>query len=205
MINALLRRAGFTVLEIVVALTMLVVMVAVIVPSMTNRIHQAQVSAMNTTLDALLTGIRNYKSNVTRYPQRLQQLSYIPTTNRPFDICTPANNILGFASKWRGPYVSLQIDSTSPTDPLSPRGLQIGDYVANDLLIRTPTGSTTPGRIDIQVPGVSQADWLNLNNTVDGQTGFVAPLSSNGSDTSGTVQWNSTTGLLSYGMIITGC
>ncbi|MDQ6718265.1 MAG: type II secretion system protein GspG [Gemmatimonadota bacterium] len=194
-------RDGFTIVEILVAITIVVLMVVVVVPSMTTRINQAQVSSLQTTLDNTATGIQNYKTNVTRYPSRLQQLSWAPSTNRPYDDC--GNAILFLASKWRGPYISLQIDSTSPTDPSSPRGLPIGDYVANDLLVRTPGTTSTPGRLDIQIPSVRKADWQNLNIAVDGQT--VPPLSSNGSDTSGTVQWNSTTGLLSYGIIIAGC
>ena len=194
-------KRGFTILELVVALTMVVVMLAVIVPSVKTRLDQAQASSLQTTLDGVLLGIRNYKTNVARYPQRLQQLSYIPTTNRPFDIC--GNNILGSASKWRGPYVSVQIDTTSPTDPASPRGLPIGDYVANDLLVRSPTYSSTPGRVEVQVPDVIKDDYTNLNLLVDGQS--VPPLTANGSDTAGTVRWTSTSQLLGYGVVVNGC
>ncbi len=194
---------GFTILEIVIALTILVVMVAVVVPSVTTRIRQANISSMNTTLDNLLSSVRNYKTNVTRYPQRLQQLAWIPTTNRAFDIC--GNNILGSAPKWRGPYVSVQIDTTIPGDPTTPRGLPVGDYIASDTLLRTPTTSTTPGRLDIQIRGVLITDWRSLNDAVDGQSGFIAPLSANGSDTSGTVQYNTASSTLFYGMPIAGC
>lgn len=200
---ASVRRRGFTLVEIVVALAILVLMIAVIVPSMTTRINQAQISTMHTTLDNLLTGITNYQTNVSRYPAGLQQLSWVPTTNRPYDDC--GNNILGFASKWRGPYVSVEIDTTSTTDPASPRGVPLGDYVANDTLFRTPTTSSTPGRLDIRIYNVASSDWQKLNDAVDGVTGYVPPLSANGSDTSGTVQYNTASSTLSYGMPISGC
>jgi prepilin-type N-terminal cleavage/methylation domain-containing protein len=197
-------ESGFTMMEIVVALTIMAIMVAVIVPSLKARIDQAGIATLQTTLDNVLEGIRNYKTNVTRYPQRLQQLSIAPNSLVPSDLCgtsiisgTPA-----LSTNWRGPYISMQIDTTT-SGSSTPRGLSIGDYVANDLLVRSPTTSTTPGRVDVLVPSVIQADWLSLNDAVDGTS--VPPLAANGDDTSGTVHWSSTSHNLYYGMVIAGC
>jgi type II secretory pathway pseudopilin PulG len=187
--------------EIAVALVIIAIMVAVIVPSLTTRLNQAKITTLQTTLDNVLTGIRNYKTNVTRYPQRLQQLSFVPNSFAPNDICGTS---IVTSSSWRGPYISLQIDPTTASNA-NPRGLPIGDYIANDLLVRSPTTSTTPGRIDVVVPGVIQTDWQSLNNAVDGVTGNVPPLAANGDDTSGTVHWSSTAATLYYGMVIAGC
>jgi prepilin-type N-terminal cleavage/methylation domain-containing protein len=196
---------GFTMTEIAVALTIMAIMIAVIVPSVKARIDQAGRSTLETTLDNVLEGIRNYKTNVTRYPQRLQQLSIAPNSLVPNDLCgtsiisgTPA-----LSTKWRGPYISMQIDTTTASH--SPQGLSIGDYVANDLLVRSPTTTSTPGRLDVVVPNVIQADWQSLNDVVDGTSGYVPPPAANGDDTAGTVRWSSTAQTLYYGMAIAGC
>jgi type II secretory pathway pseudopilin PulG len=191
-------------MEIAVALVIIAIMVAVIVPSLTTRLDQAKITTLQTTLDNVLTAIRNYKTNVTRYPQRLQQLSFAPNSFAPNDLCgTSIVTSSTLYTKWRGPYISLQIDPTTASHTAS--GLSIGDYVANDLLVRSPTTSTTPGRIDVVVPGLIQSDWQSLNDAVDGVSGNVPPLAANGDDTSGTVHWSSTATTLYYGMAIAGC
>ena len=190
-------------MEIVVALTIMAIMVAVIVPSVKARIDEAVITTLQTTLDNVLEGIRNYKTNVTRYPQRLQQLSIAPNSLVPNDLCGTSLTA-ALVSKWRGPYISTQIDTTT-SGSSTPRGLSIGDYVANDLLVRSPTASTTPGRVDVVVPNVIQADWQSLNDAVDGTSGTVPALAANGDDTAGTVRWSSTAKTLYYGMVISGC
>src|SRR5205809_5409898 len=113
-----LRRrlsTGFTMTEIVIALSVVAIMVAVIVPSVTTRVDQARISYMRTTLDNVLLGIRNYKTNLGRYPKSLQQLSFPPDASNPNDICG-SSIYSAFGPKWRGPYVSQKIGSSDPAD-----------------------------------------------------------------------------------------
>jgi prepilin-type N-terminal cleavage/methylation domain-containing protein len=190
------RRHGFTVLEIIVALFLLAVVSAAIIPSLMRRIKDAEKSALAQTLFSLSLAIVEYRKAVSVNPNNLTQLSTQPTA-AGLDAC---NIALGAANagNWRGPYITRDVIA----------GVGIGDSRISNGLRRDPG---PPTRLFIDVEFVDAAIAADLDAQFDGATS---------SPTTGTVRYQTGAILgsspaigaapagmvnLSYGIPITGC
>ena len=186
-------RRGFTVLEIVVAVFILALMSAAIIPALMGRIRDAQSSALSQTLFSLSLAVFEYRKAVSVNPSQLTQLAAKPlgTDN---DACgndiTTAN-----VNNWRGPYVSRELLSA---------GIGIGDARISNAL-RREIGPPTILFIDVEFVDAQAA--VDIDRAYDGQTD---------TPTTGTVRYTAAAfggyqaapaGMvtLSYGMPITGC
>lgn len=194
-------RRGFTVLEIVVAVFMLAVISAAIIPALMGRIRDAERSALSQTLFSLSLAIIEYRKAVSVNPGRIEYLGTPPATlPSPVDAC---NNALApsSAANWRGPYITREVLSG---------GVGIGDSrIANNL--RREPGP--PVRLYIDIEFVSQEIAAKLDAEFDGASA---------SPSTGTIRYQSGALLnsefgttipaapsgmvtLSYGIPITGC
>lgn len=189
--------------EILVALAIVAVMVATMSTTMIGYWRESQISTLATSLNAMQTGIIQFRTNVTRYPSRLYNLQITPIGEK--DLCGIVNISFTNANNWRGPYFTLQ-----PIGQPDTVGFAQGDWIVNDTLVRTPTtasSTTSTGRLDIQIPEMRVEDANELNDLVDGPSTAVPPQSGN-TDTAGTVRWGTVTSGLTrvkYGFVIAGC
>lgn len=92
-------REGFTLIEIMIAVAIVGLMLAIIGPAVYRRFAGATESAARSQMASLKTAIGTYYIDTIRYPDRLSNLIIKP----------PA-----VAAKWRGPY--LEADEV-PDDP----------------------------------------------------------------------------------------
>ena len=76
-------RRGFTVLEVVVAVFMIAVISAAVIPALMNRIKDAERSALSQTLFSLSLAIVEYRKAVSVNPG---QLSYLGTPPGATDV-----------------------------------------------------------------------------------------------------------------------
>jgi prepilin-type N-terminal cleavage/methylation domain-containing protein len=191
------RRRGFTVIEIVVALFLLAIISAAVVPALMRRIRDAEKSALAQTLFSLSLAIVEYRKAVSLNPSALSLLSTQPTAAN-VDACGIA---LGTnAANWRGPYVTREIIT----------GVGIGDSQIQNKLRRE---AGPPTRLFIDVAFVDAAIAAELDAQFDGASSSPA---------TGTVRYTTSpinattisdlipappTGMvtLSYGIPITGC
>ena len=199
----MLRRA-FTVLEIVVAVFILALMSAAIIPALMGRIRDAQSSALSQTLFSLSLAIFEYRKAVSVNPEQLIQLAAKPSATDN-DACS--NDITAAnVNNWRGPYVSRELLSG---------GIGIGDAKISNILARQAAAPTT---LFIDVEFVDAQAAIDIDRAYDGQTD---------TPTTGTVRYQTAalvrsspafttpaitypaapTGMvtLSYGIPITGC
>lgn len=187
------RRRAFTVLEIVVAIFILALMSAAIIPALMGRIRDAQSSALSQTLFSLSLAVFEYRKAVSVNPEQLVQLAAKPisTDNDACGTDIGATNV----NNWRGPYVSRE---------LLTGGVGIGDARINNLLRRDPG---PPVILFIDVELVDSIAALDIDAQYDGATS---------TPTTGTVRWTkgavgtllaAPAGMvnLSYGIPITGC
>ena len=189
----LMLRRAFTVLEIIVAVFILALMSAAIIPALMGRIRDAQSAALSQTLFSLSLAVFEYRKAVSVNPAELTQLAAKPT-GTDNDACgndiTTAN-----ANNWRGPYVSRE---------LLTGGIGIGDARISNTLRREP-GSPIILFIDVEFVDAQAA--VDIDRAYDGQTD--TPIT-------GTVRYTTAAfgsypappaGMvtLSYGMPITGC
>jgi general secretion pathway protein G len=90
-------RKGFTLVELLLVLTILGILAAIVVPKFTGRTEQARETAARTQISTFSTALESYEVDTGSYPQSLEDL-----VQQPRD-----------AQGWKGPYLQGDI----PLDP----------------------------------------------------------------------------------------
>jgi general secretion pathway protein G len=90
-------RQGFTLVELLLVLTILGILAAIVVPKFTGRTEQARVTAARTQISTFSTALEAYEIDNGSYPRSLEEL-----VQQPRD-----------AQNWKGPYLQGDI----PLDP----------------------------------------------------------------------------------------
>jgi prepilin-type N-terminal cleavage/methylation domain-containing protein len=173
-----LRRPGFSLVEILVAVLIIALVAAVVIPTIYGRLTAARADAIVGEMQSLQNGIMLFYRDVGRYPRRLDYLNALPT---------PATNVLDACgtqistqnqAKYRGPYINREIVMLNPGAGITKYLLATGDSVESLLTrtsIATPTGGTQQVlQILVYGPDLSIAQTIDRN--VDG-TGDTSPAS----------------------------
>jgi general secretion pathway protein G len=95
--TAILARNAFTLVELLLVMTILAILAGIVLPKMAGRGEQARESAAKTQISTLETALGAYEVDNGNYPRSLQDLM-----SRPRD-----------AMNWHGPYMEKDI----PLDP----------------------------------------------------------------------------------------
>jgi prepilin-type N-terminal cleavage/methylation domain-containing protein len=184
-------RGAFTLAEILVALAIIAIMGAAVVPTIRGRLTVASANALGGELQGLQQAILAFRTNIGRYPQNLRYLTYAPS-GATKDICNNAITGTNFLN-YRGPYVTRDIGSTNYV-------VAENDTV-NVLLTRSPTSpnSAVKEYLQITVTGVDKKEADILERQYDPTFDY----------TSGTIVWTQnfagTQGALTYQIPITNC
>jgi prepilin-type N-terminal cleavage/methylation domain-containing protein len=162
-----LRKVGFTLAEILIALALIAVLAAVLLPAVAGQISKGDTGRTMQDLDALRAGIDQFLADVHRYPKKVSQLT-TKVTGSDRDV----NGTLypaPLAAKWTGPYISKLLNDATP--PVIPTGFGAGiqdslvkitntngvDYVAVRIY---PLDSAAFAKLDLEIDGVSTT-WAN--------------------------------------------
>lgn len=189
---------GFTFVEVVVALAIIAVLAAVMIPGLTTRISSAQASNLIQAIRTINNGTQQFRENVGRYPSSIMQLSVLAAGSA--DLCgivIPTAN----ANQWRGPYMALT--------PLS-TGIPSGDATILLALTRTPTTTSSStvmdGTMSFDVTSVDSVTASDVEISFDGVSLLFTKYST------GSVIWAKTggagtgaTGTLTYRVPVRGC
>jgi|SRR5579862_2598014 len=174
-------RFGFTLVEVIVSITLIAALAAVTYPTIKARVTDGYENSLINELDNLASAIISYRQNVGHYPPRLDYLAALGT--RPIDVCaTPDTLSVAESSAFRGPYASLNLlhttawylfgnrDTIADTLQVVRGGLvgTTGDYIA--IVVRGPD-TTTQIDIDMKVDGIKDS----LNGTVRWTKGSPTP------------------------------
>jgi prepilin-type N-terminal cleavage/methylation domain-containing protein len=179
---------AFTLVEVLVALAIVALLTAVLLPALSRKLVDARTTALSQTFLGLSQGIAEFKRATTRYPSTLVYLSTQPVAANT-DIC---GNSLSTTpvSLWRGPYSSRDI---------SANGIQMSDAVVQSSLGKVLSG-TSPIFILINAYGVESGTVVDLESSLDGGTSDA---------NSGTIRWvsGSTTSVfnVSYAIPVNSC
>lgn len=160
-----LRRIGFTLAEILIALALIAVLAAVLLPAVAGQISKGDAGRAMQDLDALRAGTDQFLADVHRYPKLVSHLTTKVTgTDRDVNgTLYPA----GLAAKWSGPYITKTLNDAGviPTG----FGANIQDSLVkvlntngiNYVTVRIhPLDSAAFARLDLEIDGVS-ASWTN--------------------------------------------
>lgn len=172
------RRAsatnGFTLAEILVALALMAVLAAVLLPTVAGQIMKGDAGRVSQDLQAVRGGLDQFLADVRRYPGRYSDLSkIIATTNT--DALGSAYTA-GHVSRWKGPYVTKDtVNAQIETG--------FGGAIKNPFMLVTNTNAIP--YLTIVITGISGPDFDKIDEQVDGVVGR----------TSGLLRWNSTGGI----------
>lgn len=188
MLNETRARGGFSLVEILVALTIVMLLAAALYPVTAGRLRQGQATALATQFDALRQAVTAYHEDVRRYPLAISQLT-TPLGPGAQDAC--GGNVPPILrARWRGPYVNADLTG----------GRRVGDATILDTMFRSPptVGATQAGELGLVAIEVDSAVVALLERQYDAAFDF----------TNGTIRWLATSppqGTLTYRIAIRGC
>lgn len=160
------RTMGFTLGEILVAVTIIALLAAAVVPTILGRLESSRADAVVVEMQSLQNAIMLFYRDVGRYPRRLDYLNTLPAG--ALDACGTTISAQNIA-KFRGPYINRTITMINPGIGLTKYILATGDSVES-LLTRT-TISTFSGNLQvlqINVYGPEQNIAEDIDLKVDG-------------------------------------
>lgn len=175
-------RAGFTLLEILVALVLIGLVVGALVPTVVNQLSRGEVTRVADDLGTISTAAQAFRVDVNRYPGDLDDLVMTLTTGSGGDTDVDAAAYPpGLASRWMGPYLEiggLRAGNTLPTG--------LGGAVQN-AFARTPWNGQN--YLTVKVAGIAQTDAQAISQSVDGDAEVAAT-----SEQAGQVRWKAGNG-----------
>lgn len=181
------QRAGFTLVEVVLAIVIVALVSGVVVTQVIGRLDDGGAAALSRNLDAVTDAAQNFRRDVRRYPSSLAQLS-APLAAGATDLCgqpIPSR----FRAGWRGPYLERAVGAG---------GLTSGGGVIRNALSRDPAGPGY-GQLQLHADEVERPVAEKLENSFDGDGNLAA----------GTVRWTEVggtgRGTLRFGMPVAGC
>jgi type II secretion system protein G len=162
------RQRGFTLIEVIVALAIMITLAAVVIPTVVGSLDRARIDRAQDSLQAIADAISSFQNDVNVYPASLTQL-IVALQNGSRDVC---NNNMSWRDRrnWNGPYVQRMLTSS---------GLPVGIGTANDAFNEVNGFFGNPGEIQIVVSNVELADAYAMDTRMDDGDG----------QTSGTIQW----------------
>ncbi len=174
--KALKRRHfhGFTLAEILIALSLIAILAAVLLPTVAGQILKGDAGRVMQDLDAVRSGADQFLADVHRYPGKYSDLS-TKITNLKTDINGNTYSP-GLVNKWSGPYVSK--DTTNASIETG-----FGGFIQNGFMKVTNTNNVA--YLTVVVTGIAQPDFARIDAQLDGGNGALTGL----------LRWNSTGGV----------
>lgn len=165
------RGRGFTLTEILVAVTIVGLLAVIVVPVVLGRLDDSRAEAIATEMTNLQTGLKLFNRDVGRYPSRLDYLNVLPGSG-VVDACGAAISAQNQA-KFRGPYISRTIEMINLAGPpVNTRYiLATGDSVESVLTrttITNPVSGAVQQVLQIRVFGPEQDITETVDKNVDG-------------------------------------
>lgn len=98
------KRFGFSLAEILVAIAIVAVIAAVVIPSIGGQLRSGDESRVQQDLTSIRAGVEQFLATVRRYPNSVGHLTNVPTISLP--ALVGGNYVQGQISRWRGPYLT---------------------------------------------------------------------------------------------------
>ncbi len=191
------QQKGFSLVEMIGVLAIVAILVALISPQIINQTQKGNAVALAQSIPIYRKAIENYYRdigslrplNATGVPTLETSGNSAVVTSLParlmLDASDPLNIGAGQWLRFRGPYLE-RFNSTNPpalgTLMFMPAATAISfgtsvtttnlgwDLDATDGLSNIPTGETV---VYLRITGISQRDFLHLNNIIDGGTSLA--------------------------------
>lgn len=154
------RRGGFTLLEILVALTLIGLLVGALAPSVLNQLDRGEENRVIEDLRAIENGVKLFRIDVRRWPGDIEDLTTsISTTENDFESnAYPA----GIVSRWNGTY--LEGVNVADGDSIGTGG---GGQIQDDFGSYTLGGDTY---LSVEVTNLTSSTIAAVSEAIDGDT-----------------------------------
>ena len=164
----MLRLAGFTLAEVLVALALIALMAAVLLPTVAGQILKGDAGRVQQDLEGVRSGIDQFLADVHRYPGKYSDLSKLIVASSAAHVdINGAQYTAGLVSKWVGPYVAKDTTNASILTGYGGSIQNVFMKVANTNAVNYVT---------IVVTGISGPDFDRIDLQVDGVVGRTAGL-----------------------------
>lgn len=164
-VDFLRRRLGFTLAEVLVALALIALLGAALLPVVAGQILKGDAGRVVEDLRAVQTGSEQFLSDIHRYPGRYSDLSKVITVANT-DI-NGAVYTAGLVAKWAGPYVAKDT-----VNALVPTGF--GGFITNAFMKVANTNGVN--YVTIVITGITGADFDRIDLQYDGAVNRTAGL-----------------------------
>ena len=176
--RARVPRAGFTLAEILVALALIALLAAVLLPTVAGQILKGDAGRVVQDIDAVRAGAEQFLVDIRRYPGRYSDLSRAITTANT-DVLGVAYSA-GHVSKWKGPYITKDTMNASVETGY-------GGRITNQFMSVMNTNAVP--YLTVVATGIAAADFDRIDEQVDGAS--VSPAGR----TTGRLRWVSAGGV----------
>ena len=175
------KKRGFSLGEILVAVAIMAVIAAVVIPSIGGQLNKGEVGRVSADLINIRSATEQFLADVRKYPASMTQLTTQPLLT-DLDLLTIAFGSAPVA-RWRGPYMTKD----AATAALTGFGSTILIVFRTcDATTNTNTSCSAPvGQkyLTIAIPGLSVSDAAQVDSAMD-----------DGVLTTGTIRWIIKTG-----------
>jgi prepilin-type N-terminal cleavage/methylation domain-containing protein len=104
--NGQRKRRGFSLGEILVAVAIIAVIAAVVIPSVGSQLKTGDESRMQQDVASITSAAEQFLADVRRYPKSLGQLIKKPTLNQSDTALVGGIMTTNQIARWRGPYLT---------------------------------------------------------------------------------------------------
>ena len=171
-------RPGFTLAEILVALALIALLAAVLLPTVAGQILKGDAGRVVQDIEAVRAGAEQFLVDIRRYPGRYSDLSRAITAANT-DVLGVAYSA-GHVSKWKGPYITKDTMNASIETGY-------GGRITNEFMSVTNTNAVP--YLTVVATGIAAADFDRIDEQVDGAS--VSPAGR----TTGRLRWVSAGGI----------
>jgi prepilin-type N-terminal cleavage/methylation domain-containing protein len=151
------RLIGFTLAEILVALALIALLAAVLLPTVAGQILKGDASRVSQDLEGVRAGISGFLADIHRYPGKYSDMSKAITITDT-DI-NGAPYSLGLTKSWNGPYIGKDtINAVIPTG--------FGGSILNGFGKAANTNGVQ--YVNVRIIGIAAADFDKIDAQIDG-------------------------------------
>lgn len=170
-------RRGFTLAEILVALALMALLAAVLLPTVAGQVLKGDAGRVVQDLEAVRAGAERFLTDIRRYPGKYSDLSRAITVANT-DILGSAYTS-GQVTKWEGPYITKDTITASVETGF-------GGRITN--VFKTELNTNAVSYLTVVVTGITGPDADRIDEQIDGPsatprtTGLLRWVSSGGID-----------------------
>jgi general secretion pathway protein G len=167
------RTGGFSLPEVLVALALIAILTAVLMPGLTSQVRKSDATRIEGDLTALQAAIQAFVADVHRFPATTTQLT-TPLVNgaTDLDVATIPNSLV---ARWKGPYLTKSLIGNTAVGAIS------------NTFTRVTDSGTGVDYIVVTVTNTTNTEFAEIEDMLDAGT------ASSTSSTAGSVRFSGTT------------